>query len=94
MAGEPPFYTEIDGKMHTLIADDVTSCGLRLPFGSTWQREQPAKLHCGADDPVVKAQRGEFPEDVPAEKTTAEAAAIEATKDIAPSSTAKATKAK
>lgn len=49
MAGEPPFYAEIDGKWHTMADDAATACGLPVPFGVTWVRDAPAKIHCGLD---------------------------------------------
>lgn len=79
MAGELPFYTEIDGTWHTVGEGEVTLCGLRLPYpGAQWQRAVPDGLHCGKDDPLVQLAQGNEPEDVPEGKTVAEAAAIEA----------------
>lgn len=89
MAGELPFYTEIDGTWHTIGEGEVTLCGLRLPYpGAKWQRSVPDGLHCGDDDPLVKLAQGEEPENVPEGKTVAEAAAMEAV--APPKKTAKA----
>lgn len=59
MAGEPPFYAEIDGKWHELTDKDEPVCGIEVPFGATWTREKPDEVHCGPDaKPKAKAKKG------------------------------------
>lgn len=54
MAGEPPFYVEIDGIWHE-VAYNETVCGEAIPFGAELQYDVPAKVHCGANKTKAKA---------------------------------------
>ena len=94
-------FTTIDDKAHVIGPGEYTVCGEAIPFGNGYTNDQPKKLcaDCKAKTKdteefgVLRADNEPEPEPlVPEEAPVEDGPAPKATKDTAPSATAKATK--